>query len=48
MNLRTALRWMLRESRGAHGRLAFLTGCLAIGVAAVVGTSSLSSAVSEA
>lgn len=30
------LRWALRESRGARGRLAALTACLALGVAAVV------------
>ena len=32
---------MLRESRGARGRLAFFLVCLAIGVAAVVGVDSL-------
>jgi len=30
------LRWALRESRGARGRLLALTACLALGVAAVV------------
>ena len=32
---------VLRESRAARGRLFFFTLCLAIGVAAVVGVSSL-------
>lgn len=36
MNPTLLLRWALRESRGARGRLAALTACLALGVAAVV------------
>lgn len=35
------LRSMLRESRGARGRLFFLTACLAVGVAAVTGVAGL-------
>ena len=48
---RPAVRWraigaaVLRESRGAKGRLIFFTACLAIGVAAVVGVSALIAAV---
>ena len=38
-------RSVLRESRAARGRLAFFTLCLAIGVAAVVGVSSLVSTI---
>jgi putative ABC transport system permease protein len=32
---------MLRESRGSRGRLAFFMGCIAVGVAAVVGVASM-------
>lgn len=39
------LRAVLRESRAAHGRLFFFAGCLAVGVAAVVGVSALVAAV---
>ncbi len=41
---RALLASVLRESRAARGRLVFFTLCLAIGVAAVVGVSSLVSA----
>ena len=37
MRLSHYLTTMLRESRGSRGRLVFFTGCLAVGVAAVVG-----------
>lgn len=47
MRVGTALRWMVRESRGGRGRLVFFTGCLAVGVAAVVGAAALSEAVRE-
>ena len=39
---------MRRESRGARGRLVFMTACLAIGVAAVTGVAALVSAVEGA
>jgi putative ABC transport system permease protein len=39
------VRAILRESRASRGRLLFFTGCLAIGVAAVVGVSALVGAV---
>ena len=35
------LRWTLRESRGARGRLVYFAACLAAGVAAVVGAAGL-------
>lgn len=44
------MRWivsMLRESRGARGRLGFFTACIAIGVAAVVGVASMAGALQE-
>ena len=41
MKLRTYLRWMGRESRGARGRMLYFAACLAVGVAAIVGTSAL-------
>ena len=41
MNAFIYLRWLLRESRGARGRMLYFTICLAIGVAAIVGTSAL-------
>ncbi|MEM7310988.1 MAG: FtsX-like permease family protein [Planctomycetota bacterium] len=41
MSWRAVLAAVLRESRASRGRLLFFTGCLAIGVAAVVGVSSL-------
>ncbi len=44
----TALRWLVRESRGARGRLVFFTACLAVGVAAVVGTSAVARGIHEA
>jgi len=34
-------RWLLRDSRGARGRLAFFVLCLAVGVAAVVAVAAL-------
>ncbi len=37
----TYVRWMLRDSRGARGRMVYFTICLAVGVAAVVGTAAL-------
>lgn len=42
MTLRTALRYVWRETRGAAPRLAFFIACLAVGVAAVVAVASLS------
>ncbi len=42
MNVLTYLRWMGRESRGSRGRMLYFVACLAIGVAAVVGTGALS------
>ncbi len=41
------LRTMLRESRGAAGRLAFFVACLAVGVAAVVAVAGLSASLDE-
>ena len=41
MRARAVLAAVLREARAARGRLFFFTGCLAIGVAAVVGVSAL-------
>lgn len=41
------VRWMLRESRGARGRLVFFTVCLAVGVAAVVGAAALSETIRD-
>lgn len=41
MKLSTYVRWMLRDSRGARGRMVYFTICLAVGVAAVVGTAAL-------
>ena len=45
MSLGTYLRWMVRESRGARGRMLYFTVCLAIGVAAVVGTAALAAGI---
>ena len=39
---------MRRESRGARGRLTFMTACLALGVAAVTGVAALVGAVEGA
>lgn len=47
MKLAVFLRWMVRESRGARGRMLYFTACLAIGVAAVVGTAALGQVVKE-
>src|SRR5262245_58129082 len=38
---RLYLTWLLRDSRGARGRLAFFVVCLAVGVAAVVAVAAL-------
>src|SRR6185369_4650370 len=40
-------RTMLRESRGAFGRLAFFVACLAVGVAAVVAVAGLSASLDD-
>lgn len=45
MNARAYLRWMVRESRGSRGRMLYFAACLAVGVAAVVGTAALSASV---
>lgn len=45
MKLGAFARAAVRESRGERGRLAFLTGCLALGVAAVVAVAGLADAV---
>jgi len=47
MKLRGFVSFVLYESRGARGRLAFFTLCVAIGVAAVVGVASLASSLSS-
>jgi putative ABC transport system permease protein len=41
------VRTMLRESRGAFGRLAFFVACLAVGVAAVVAVAGLSASLDD-
>jgi putative ABC transport system permease protein len=41
------LRTMLRESRGAAGKLAFFVACLAVGVAAVVAVAGLSASMDD-
>ena len=41
MSPRLYLGWLLRDSRGARGRLAFFVLCLAVGVAAVVAVAAL-------
>jgi len=38
---------MLRESRGSRGRLVFFMGCIAVGVAAVVGVAAMSGALED-
>ncbi|MGH9360654.1 MAG: hypothetical protein ACRD2T_01965, partial [Thermoanaerobaculia bacterium] len=40
-------RQMLRESRGARGRLAFFVACLGVGVAAVVAVAGLSASLDQ-
>ncbi|MCC6407403.1 MAG: ABC transporter permease [Planctomycetes bacterium] len=45
MNARSIVVAAWRESRGSRGRLAFFVACLALGVAAIVGVSSLVAAV---
>jgi putative ABC transport system permease protein len=40
-----ALRLMARETRGASGRIAFFTSCLALGVAAIVAVAGLSNGI---
>lgn len=47
MNARTYFRWMLRDARGARGRMVFFMLCLSAGVAAIVGTSALAAGVSQ-
>ena len=47
MSIATFLRWMVRESRGSRGRMLYFTACLAIGVAAVVGTAALGQVVED-
>ncbi|MCB1055309.1 MAG: ABC transporter permease, partial [Acidobacteria bacterium] len=42
------LRYLVRETRGAKGRLAFFIACLAVGVAAVVAVASLSDSLDTA
>ena len=44
MRPRAFVRTLIRESRGARGRLAFFVACLSVGVAAVVAVAGLSSA----
>src|SRR6187431_2458786 len=41
MSPRLYLTWLIRDSRGARGRLAFFVLCLAVGVAAVVAVAAL-------
>ena len=48
MTVGTFLRQLARESRGARGRLAFFTLCLAAGVAGVVAVAGFSSSLREA
>ncbi|MDY7095332.1 MAG: FtsX-like permease family protein [Acidobacteriota bacterium] len=48
MTPRLYLRYFLRESRGARGRLAFFVLCLAVGVAAVVAVAALSDSLDSA
>ncbi|HEX9668852.1 MAG TPA: FtsX-like permease family protein [Thermoanaerobaculia bacterium] len=47
MTAGTAGRQMLRESRGARGRLAFFVACLGVGVAAVVAVAGLSASLDQ-
>lgn len=47
MNLSTYVKLVRREARGARGRLAFFTVCLAIGVAAVVAVAGLSQSLDQ-
>ncbi len=42
-----ALKWVLRESRGARGRMLYFVACLAVGVAAVVGTAGIAESVAQ-
>lgn len=48
MRARTYFRYLIRESRGARGRLAFFIACLAVGVAAVVSVAGLTRGLEEA
>ena len=48
MTARLFFRQLVRESRGARGRLVFFTLCLAVGVAGVVAVAGFSSALREA
>ncbi len=47
MSLALYVRTILRESRGAAGRVAFFIACLAVGVAAVVAVAGLSASLDE-
>ncbi|HEX5757934.1 MAG TPA: FtsX-like permease family protein, partial [Thermoanaerobaculia bacterium] len=47
MTAGAAWRQMLRESRGARGRLVFFVACLAVGVAAVVAVAGLSASLDQ-
>lgn len=47
MSPRLALRMMLRESRGARGRMVFFAACLAVGVAAVVSVAGMSASLED-
>ncbi len=47
MRAAATLRQMLRESRGARGRLLFFVACLGVGVAAVVAVAGLSSSLDQ-
>ena len=47
MSIAVFLRWMIRESRGARGRMLYFTACLAVGVSAVVGTAALGQVVED-
>lgn len=47
MTLRFYLASLVRETRGARGKMAFFTLCLAVGVAAVVSVAGLSSSLDE-
>lgn len=47
MSLAFYLRSLVRESRGARGRLAFFVACLSVGVAAVVAVAGMSASLDE-
>src|SRR5262245_4353300 len=48
MSPRLYLSWLVRDSRGARGRLAFFVLCLAVGVAAVVAVAALADNLDQA